>query len=231
FDTKTEREIITLSWDYKQLSEMDMWNLYLITQAMANAPITKIPAGAGAASGPDAKGPGPGSDLQNKTLWLGLETSLGYAYPGNGPYFSGALTAEYDFLPFMGVGTGFRYQVSFPAVVDTDNDTYYYGTQHNFFAPVLFKFLFGVGNNLIVPYIGADFDFGNLGLLPNQHVKDTGKTIYIPAALGGVDFRFMAGPGAIDLGIRGTYDFETSAWSVGFAIGYKFGFLGRAKKN
>jgi hypothetical protein len=229
FDTKSEREIITLSWDYKQLSEMDMWNLYLITQAMANAPITKLPAGAIAGSA--AGGQNPISNLQNKLLWLGLEASLGYVYPSDGPYFSGAFTAEYDFLPFIGIGAGFRYQISFPTVLDSDNDDYFHGTQHNFFVPVLFKFLFGVGGNLIAPYLGAEFDLGNLGLLPNRHVEDPGEIRYIPAALGGVDFRFMAGPGAIDLGIRGTYDFDISTWSIGFAIGYKFGLFDRAKKD
>jgi hypothetical protein len=229
FDTKSEREIITLSWDYKQLSEMDMWNLYLITQAMANAPITKIPAGA--AAGLAAGGQDTGSNLQNKLLWLGLEASLGYVYPSDGPYFSGAFTAEYDFLPFIGVGAGFRYQVSFPTILDSDNDNYFHGTQHNFFVPVLFKFLFRAGNNLIAPYLGAEFDFGNLGLLSNRHVDDPSEIRYIPAALGGVDFRLTAGLGAIDLGIRGTYAFDISVWSVGFAIGYKFGLLNRAKKD
>jgi hypothetical protein len=226
FDTKTQREIITLSWDYKRLSEMDMWNLYLITQAMANAPITKIPAGALTASGAGKQN----SDLQNnKLLWFGLEASLGYAYPGDGPYFSGAFMAEYDFLSFMGIGAGFRYQMFFPMLVNTDNDTYYHGTQHNFFAPLVFKFLFGVGNNLIVPYVGAEFNFGNLGLLSNQHVRDEDKTWYIPAILGGVDFRLMAGPGAINPGIRAIYDFEINAWSAGFVIGYNFGLFNKTK--
>jgi hypothetical protein len=228
-DSKTEREIITLSWDYRQLSEMDMWNLYLITQAMANAPIKKIPAGAAASSGENGRDPGP--DLQNRLLWLGLEASLGYTSPGDGPYFSAAFAAEYDFLPFMGVGTGFRYQVSFPTLFDTGNSTYYHGVQHNFFVPVLFKFPLGVGNNLIIPYIGAEFDFGNLGLLSNRHVPDTNKIRYIPAALGGLDFRLMAGPGAIELGIRGVYDFDIKAWSVGFVTAYKFGLLNRARKD
>jgi hypothetical protein len=55
FETRTGREIVTLSWSYTELSEMDTWNLYLITQLMANAPVNKILSGAeliGEAEGP-----------------------------------------------------------------------------------------------------------------------------------------------------------------------------------
>jgi hypothetical protein len=55
FETRTGREIITLGWNYAELSEMDTWNLYLITQTMSNAPIKKILSGVeliGEAEGP-----------------------------------------------------------------------------------------------------------------------------------------------------------------------------------
>jgi hypothetical protein len=228
FDTKTERELITLSWDYRQLSEMDMWNLYLITQAMSNAPIAKMPAGAALAS-PEVK---PNSDLQNKLFWLGLEISLGYAYPSDGPYFSAALSMEYDFLPFMGVDMGFGYQALSPMIIDTDNRSHYHAVQHNFFLPMLLKFFLNTGSYLVVPYIGAQFNFGNLGMMPSDPLVEGGDQFrYIPAIVGGVDFRLSAGPGALDIGGRGIYDFDINAWAVEFVIGYKFGFFERARKE
>jgi hypothetical protein len=227
FDTKTDRELITLSWDYNRLSDMDMWNLYLITQAMANAPITKIPARA-ALTAPAAE---PDSNLQNKLLWFGIETSLGYAYPGDGPYISGVLTLEYDFLPFMGVSMGFGYQALFPMLIDPDNKTYYHIVQNNIFIPVLFRFLFNTGNYLIVPYIGMEFNFGTLGLLPKHALQKTDQIRYIPAIAGGVDFRLAVGPGALDIGGGGIYDFDINAWGVEIKIGYKFGVLTRIKKD
>jgi hypothetical protein len=225
-DTKTDRELISLSWDYKQLSDMDMWNLYLITQAMSNAPITKIPAGAALAVS-EAKSD---SDLQNKLLWLGVETFLGYAYPADGPYISGALTLEYDFLPFMGVSTGFGYQALFPVLIDPNNRTYYHTVQHNFFIPVLFRFLLSAKNYLVIPYIGAEFNFGTLGLLPKP-ASGTDEIRYIPAITGGVVFRLTVGPGALDIGGGGIYDFAINALGIEVTIGYKFGLFTRTKKE
>lgn len=228
FDTKTERELITLSWDYRQLSEMDMWNLYLITQAMSNAPIAKIPAGAALVSR-EVKS---NSDLRDKLFWLGLEISLGYAYPNDGPYFSGALSMEYNFLPFMGVSTGFGYQALSPMIVDMDNRSYHHALQHNFFVPMLLKFFLNAGSYLVIPYIGAEFNLGNLGMPPNDPLVEGGDQIrYIPAIASGVDFRLPAGPGALDIGGRGIYDFDINAWAVEFVIGYKFGFYARTKKE
>jgi hypothetical protein len=227
FDTKAERELITLSWDYRQLSEMDMWNLYLITQAMANAPIAKMPAGAALVSH-EVKSD---SDLQNKLFWFGFEISLGYAYPSDGPYFSGALSMEYDFLPFMGVSMGFGYQALSPMIFDADNKSYYHAIQHNFFLPMLFKFFLNTGSYLVIPYIGAEFNFGNLGLLSNDPLVKGDQIRYIPAIVGGIDFRLSAGPGALDIGGRGIYDFDINAWAVEFVIGYKFGFSARTKKE
>jgi hypothetical protein len=41
-NTRNGREIVGLNWTYTELSEMNTWNLYLINQAMANAPIVKL---------------------------------------------------------------------------------------------------------------------------------------------------------------------------------------------
>jgi hypothetical protein len=223
FDTKSGRELIALSWDYRQLSDMDMWNLYLITQAMSNAPIVKMPAGA-QLSGAPAK---PVPDLQNKVLWIGFEIPLGYAYPGDGPYFSTLLTAEYNFLPFLGVSTGLGYRALFPMIIDANDKTYYHTTQHSFFVPLLFRFLFSVESSLIIPYIGMEFNFGTLGLLPEHVLQEDGGDWYIPALTGGIAFRFSAGPGAFDLGSRIIYDFGINGLGIEFTIGYKFGFLTR----
>jgi hypothetical protein len=227
FDTKTKRELIALSWDYRQLSEMDMWNLYLITQAMSNAPIVKMPAGTQLAE-VSVK---PVSDIQNKLLWIGVETPLGYAYPGDGPYISTALAVEYNFLPFLGVGTSFGYRALFPIVIDPNNKTYFHTTQQSFFVPILFRFLFSIDNYLVIPYIGMEFNFGTLGLLPKHAFQEADQAWYIPAITGGAGFRFSAGPGALELGSRIIYDFAISGWGIEFTVGYKFGFLTRTKKD
>jgi hypothetical protein len=227
FDTKTGRELIALSWDYRQLSDMDMWNLYLITQAMSNAPIVKMPAGVQIAES-SAK---PVSDLQNKLLWLGFEIPLGYAYPGDGPYISTLLTVEYYFLPFLGVSTGLGYQALFPMIIDPNDKTFYHTTQHSIFVPLLFRFLFSAEDSLIIPYIGMEFNFGTMGLLPKHALQKDDRNWYIPALTGGVDFRLSAGPGAFDLGSRIIYDFDISGWGIEFAVGYKFGFLTRTKRD
>jgi hypothetical protein len=237
FDTKTKRELIALSWDYQQLSDMNMWNLYLITQAMANAPIVKMPADtiqagtvqAGAQTAESPAGPVPG--LQDKLLWIGAEIPLGYTYPSDGPYVSALLTVEYNFLPFLGVSMGLGYQVLFPMIFDMDNKMYYHTTQHSFFVPLLFRFLFSSENYLVIPYIGAEWNFGTLGLLPKYALQETDQIRYVPAIVGGVDFRFSAGPGAFDLGSRIIYDFDINGWGIEFLFGYKFGFLTRTKRD
>jgi hypothetical protein len=46
FDTKSGREVVSVGRDYQEVFEMEDWNLFLITQAMANLPIVRIPPGA-----------------------------------------------------------------------------------------------------------------------------------------------------------------------------------------
>ncbi|MDR2052182.1 MAG: hypothetical protein LBP80_02110 [Treponema sp.] len=233
FDSGTNREMIALSWDYKEVSDMNMWNLYLITQAMSNAPITKIPAGSLPAAPPPAAPPPvvkPASAMQNKPLWFGIEATVGYTYPSDGPYVSGALAIECDFLPFMGISAGFGYQALFPIHINSDNMTYYHTIQHNLFAPVLLKFLLNAENFLVIPYVGAEFNFGTLGLLP-KHPSQSDQIRFMPIITGGVDFRLAAGPGALDIGGGGNYDFDVNAWGIEVTIGYKFGVLTRAKNE
>jgi hypothetical protein len=235
FSTKTQREVITLSWDYEQISDMNMWNLYLINQAMANAPILKIPADAlPAEEEPGVKPePEPKSNPLNKLFWVGLEFFPGYLYPQDGPSFSGALALEFDFLPFMGIGIGFSYRMLFPLVIDTENEEYSHIIMHDFFAPILLKFLFNAKNYYIIPYVGAEFCFGTLGLMPKADDLQTDEIDFIPAIMGGIDFRLPMGPGAFDMGIGGTYNFnQANTWNLRAIIGYKLGFFERkAKKN
>jgi hypothetical protein len=233
FVTETGRELITLSWDYNEVSDMNMWNLFLITQAMANAPISKIPAGAMLAPPVPPPPPPPPPEEKvyvnplNKLLWCGPEISQGYAFLGEGPRVSGALAFEYDFLPFMGVGTGFGYQVLFPLYFDTYS--YWHIMEYNFFVPVQLKFLFAVENYLIIPHVGAELGFGNLGMTANLNAG--GGMKFNPTVTGGVNFRLPMGPGAFDIGCIGMYNLGINIWGAEFTIGYKFGFLPRAKKN
>jgi hypothetical protein len=42
FSTRTGQELVAMSWGYTALSDLTDWNLYLIYQAMANAPMVKL---------------------------------------------------------------------------------------------------------------------------------------------------------------------------------------------
>jgi hypothetical protein len=46
-----------------------------------------------------------------------------------------------------------------------------------------------------------------------------------------VNFRLPVGPGALDIGRGGVYDFDINAWSIEITIGYKFGLLTKTKKE
>jgi hypothetical protein len=226
FDSKTSREIITLSWDYQQLSDMDMWNLYLITQAMSNAPIAKIPSDAASFAPPPTTATLP--DLQTKMLWLGIETDMGYTYPNDGPFVGATFTVEFDFLPFMGVSAGFGYQALFPLVIDADEKQFYHSMRHNFVAPVMLKFFVNMESYLLIPSIGAEFNFGGLGLFEEESsIRGPDPVIYLPAVVAGMEFRVEAGPGVLDFGSHVIYDVDTNAWGVEFMVGFKFGLFSK----
>jgi hypothetical protein len=224
FDSKTSREIISLSWDYQQVSDMDMWNLYLITQAMSNAPIAKIPTGPAPVTTTNPTLP----DLQSKMLWLGIETDLGYTYPNDGPFVGATFTVEFDFLPFMGVSAGAGYQALFPLIIDADGKQFYHAIRHNFIVPVMLKFLLNMESYLIIPSVGAEFNLGGLGLFEEDPaIREPDRVIYLPAVVAGVDFRLEAGPGVLDIGSHVIYDIFTNDWGVEFMVGFKFGLLSK----
>jgi hypothetical protein len=118
FDTRTGRTIITLNWAYTELSDMTNWNLWLIYQAMANAPVVKVlnsaeltgvPAGdwqRGRAAGDAA-----GEKEPHKRSWHGglraggvvglytVQTTRGYE-GGLGRSFTGEAALFLEFHPF-----------------------------------------------------------------------------------------------------------------------------------
>jgi hypothetical protein len=112
-ETGSGREIVSLSFEYQEVSEMDVWNLYMITQAMANAPIIRLPPGAELYAAPEG-GPPRKADFK-RAFYLGLraggvfgtatfqnfggyEGGLGRGFAGEG-----AVLAEWHFFRFLSI--------------------------------------------------------------------------------------------------------------------------------
>jgi hypothetical protein len=224
YETATDREIITLGKDYTSLDEMNEWNLYLIYQAMANAPISKSVTGdeAAQAGSPAAGAWQSGTAWWNRWLWLGLEADLTYQYPEDGPGIQGRFEAELDFLSFMGLSAGFGYSILFPLVIDGSDNTYYHARTDHFLASAMLKFMFNGANYRIMPGAGAELNLGDLGILQPE-TSPAG----LLSILGGLDFRLKAWGGALDLGARFMYALETESMGFGFSVSYRFGLFSR----
>jgi hypothetical protein len=117
FETKSGREIISQTWEYRDFTEMDQWNLYAITQMMANTPVIKIT--------PDAEmfgvlegGRAPDGGPHRMAFYLGLraggvfdlsfiQNSGGYeGGVGRGFGGEGALLAEFHLFRYLSLQTG-----------------------------------------------------------------------------------------------------------------------------
>jgi hypothetical protein len=228
FDTAANREIITLGKDYGTLDDMNDWNLYLIYQAMANAPIAKSIAGREGAARAAAPGVAESAAATtaavppwwDKWLWVGTDVNLFYQYPDDGPGLMGQVTVEVDFFRYAGFSTGFGYRAVFPLIIDNARRQYYHGIINYFYVPLMLKLLFGGANYVVMPCAGVELSLGPLGILSNQTMS-FGKI----SLLGGVDFRIPVWRGALELGGRLIYDINRKSIGFGFVTGCQFGFF------
>jgi hypothetical protein len=229
YDSRTEKEIITLSWDYNNLEDMNIWNLYLVFQTMANAPIAKsvvVPAGEEVPS-PAEDPPAP---WYSKWLWIGAAGGADY-FPDR-PHLDLRLTAGLDFFSFMGFDAGLGYQANFPLVIDRTDYQYYHEIEQSFTLPLRLRFLIKTENLLVEPNGGIQFQFQFPGSYSGamEHRTREESFILLPAILGGLDFRAKLGAGALGFGPRMIYDLETAAFGFGFTLGYQFGFFPKKPK-
>jgi hypothetical protein len=226
YDSRTENEIITLSWDYDKLEDMDIWNLYLVFQTMANAPIAKsvvVPGG-------ELPSPAEAPAWYSKWLWIGA--AGGVDYFSDRPHLDFRLTAGLDFSGFMGFDAGLGYQANFPLFVDWIEDEYYHEIEQSLILPIRLRFLIKTEGLLVEPNGGIQFQLhfpGSYSTAMEHRIREE-SLILLPAILGGLDFRAKLGAGALGFGPRMIYDLETAAFGFGFTLGYQFGFFPKKPK-
>jgi hypothetical protein len=226
-DSRTEKEIVNLSWDYNTLNDMDIWNLYLVFQTMANAPIAKsVVVPEGEAPPPAELPPPPPNPWHNKWLWIGAVGEVDYFFSDR-PHLDVRLTAGVDFLSFMGFSTGLGYQANFPLFVDRDKEEYYHEIEQSLILPIKLKLLIKTRALVVEPNAGVQFQFRFPGSYSKRldHQTQEDSLALLPAILGGVDFKTKLGRGSLGFGTRVIYDLETRAFGFGFSLGYQFGFF------
>jgi hypothetical protein len=232
-DSRTEKEIITLSWDYNTLDDMDIWNLYLVFQTMANAPIAKSVVVPEEEAPPPAEPPSPPPPAwYDKWLWIGAAGGADYFFSDR-PHLDARLTAGVDFLSFMGLGIGLGYQANFPLFIDRDKKEYYHEIEQSLILPVKLRFLIKTESLIVEPNGGVQFQLRFPGSYSGEldHQTQEDSLILLPAILGGLDFRAKLGPGSLGFGPRMIYDLETKGFGFGFTLEYQFGFLPKKPKT
>ncbi|MDR1443423.1 MAG: hypothetical protein LBI94_00940 [Treponema sp.] len=240
-DTKDGREIMQFSWAFERLEEMYEWNLYLIYQAMANVPLTKMAADAVVID----------DNWRNK--WIYLRASFDYpitfyANPDPSAIFSTGDTLNYTVLdhkvlPYPGFTAGLEFQFLNWASLEGD-------FQVNFGDPL---------GNTLIPSIEVALKFP---IKPSIHFMlepygvasfptntATGTTKFPTLGVGG---GFQAGVRGGDMGAffidvnyvhylggvttknndphkQNPPEINWTRFSVGLGIGYKIGFFNRNK--
>jgi hypothetical protein len=232
YDSRTDNEIITLSWDYNTLDDMDIWNLYLVFQTMANAPIAKsvvVPDGSSSAESSPVSIP---ALWHSNWLWVGAAGGADYFFSDR-PHLDVRLTVGLDFLDFMGLGAGLGYQANFPLFVDPSRDRYYREIEQSLILPLRLRLLLNTDNLVIEPNGGVQFQFRFPGSYSKEMDHRTRKEslALLPAILGGVDLKTKLGRGALGFGARIIYDIETAAVGLGFSLEYQFGFFPKKPKT
>jgi hypothetical protein len=218
YDSRTENEVITLSWDYDALEDMDIWNLYLVFKAMASAPISKsmvvLPSSI--------------SSWYDKWLWIGVAGGADYFFSSH-PHLDARLTVGVDFLSFMGLGIDLGYQANFPIYIDSARERCYREIEQSLILPIGIRFLIKTDNLVVEPNGGSQFqlrfpDSYSEGL---DHQTNKDSLFLIPAIFGGLDFRTKLGIGSLGFGTRMIYDLETMTFGAGFTLKYQFGFFSK----
>jgi hypothetical protein len=207
FRADNNTEIVSLGSAYETLPDMNIWNIVLLVQAMANAPPLPKAAGEGEEGPP----------WWDKWLWLGPVVAVGY-YDG-GVELDTRLAVDVNFLRSLGLRTGLGFWWTFPLLFNLeagyDRIKYSHDVAPYMHVPLLLRFMFGV----------RDFRLGiNAGV--NLDLPGSGVSL-VPTA--GFDFKFRAGAaGALEFGLYVFYDRVFSKVSAGLTAGYKFGFIRRS---
>jgi len=147
--------------------------------------------------------------------------------------FGGGIFAEYHFLDFLSVGTGFEFASDLIRVTPNDNENY---SNVLLEIPLLVKFVFKPGDYfLLEPYTGIHFNipFSKATLPP------------VISWLIGFQYGIKAGPGvlfidprfSVDIGESGMdpdsafKDISFQRYIIHFGIGYKLGFFTRRENS
>jgi hypothetical protein len=230
-------EVVQFSWEYYEVEEMYNWNLYLVYQAMANVPMTKVF---------DA----PHTDhWRNKWLYVSpqvnytfhayyFEGSTGLSWDFNAATpIGGAVDVELHFLNWMSVETGMELSFeTFPKSAiykQTDKAKTEPGdfSATTVLFPLLIKFVWKPYLHFMVePYAGVGLNMGinrdNL-IIPFLSVLGGAQWAVKLGERGGIylDTRF-----GWDLGngqIPGNIDVTFHRYTITVGLGYKIGFFNR----
>jgi hypothetical protein len=242
FETKSEREVVSQGWAYQDFTEMNQWNLYAITQMMANTPIIKIT--------PDAEMlgvPAGGEQPHRAALYLGLQAggifdlsfiqnSGGYeGGVGRGFGGEGALLAEFQPLRFLSLqtGVGMSYDTFMAGRIIEGEETRMTDTFRSLslLLPLWIKIPVTVDGVVLSPFVGAYY------LLPLD-VMNIGKTgtykTDLPLGLSlGFEWGIPLNTQMLFFGLRFDYDIGLSSAGeddalrysrtrIGLFVGYKF---------
>ncbi|MDR0584698.1 MAG: hypothetical protein LBG57_10180 [Treponema sp.] len=234
FNTRSGQEIVTLNWAYGAVEEMGAWNLYIIYQAMANAPIVKLLPDAeltGAREGNWNPAPSPpGEGPHTMAFYLGLraggffnlytfQTIRGYE-GGTGRAFSGegALLAEFHPWRFLSIQA--EAAVLYESFVGTRETGENAGRYNGAFSalslhiPLFVKAPIDLGRFSLSPFIGAYYvlPLGPMSANFNGNERQYDWSLDPPLGISlGIDLGIPLGPGKITGGLRCDYDIGTSA--------------------
>jgi hypothetical protein len=236
FDTKSGQEIVSVGRDYQQFSDMDEWNLYLISQATANLPIIRLPVGAELVAVREGEGseekppykPGfylglrAGGSLNISTFQTfgNYDARLSLGFAGEG-----AVLVEFRFVRFLSLQAEavFVYD-SFGAGKKIANESEQIHSTDNFWHlslifPVLIKIPVELNKFTLSPFMGVYYimSLGQMNRVDDDSDEDTEAYPYevnVPFGISlGIDAGVILGPGELFIGLR--FDQDLGMTTVG----------------
>lgn len=246
YNTLTGAELVTSGMVYETLDEMYKWNLTLIYQVMANAPISHLT----------------DEELTKKSpgYWLHLGFRAGPSMRLYSPMsYAATMGIGVDIgvqlmvqpLPFLGIQLETLFTIDYAPMlgindnnVNAVNDSI---TSFGLMIPLLVKGTFQVSNMFrIDPFAGIYFwtPMGNASI---KEVKESENTVDGPSKIspapfgvtGGFSLGISIGPGSLLIDTRYSYDFGDTIINekpvyrrsmVTLSIGYEFNFLEKTPK-
>jgi hypothetical protein len=243
YDSTDQREIVQLGYGFTEKEEMYDWNLYLVYQAMANVPITKLTQGIHT------------DHWRNKWIYIVPYLAVTpHIYSNDNPHavlnfsnsfqpgpflFGAGVDFEFHIVNWMSLETGFGLTWDWLSDVQISNinnvasDVSYDSGVIQL--PLLLKIVLKPSDIFMIePYAGAGLNF--------SLNSDSFKAAFV-SLLGGIEAGFR-------LGERGAFFIDTRVgWDLGdsivnrnrnsnvhrlglhFGIGYKVGFFNRLKTD